>query len=720
MPVPSSWAHFRAISLAPVLPQSIWIPRPAWTAKDIPDLTGKVVIVTGGNTGIGKETAKSLLARNAKVYLACRSAEKAETAIADLERTTGKKAIHLSLDLSSLKSVKASAQEFMSKEKELHILINNAGVMYPPHSQVAEGYDLQFHTNVTGHWYLTKLLLPTLLETAKHSPPKSVRVVHVASLAHYFAREGGLIFGSFKDGPERQKLGRDKLYMQSKFGNIVVSNEFHRRYAEQGLVSISLNPGNINTELYRYVDRMPILGPLKKLGAGLGLYPITLGAVTQLYAATAEEAGDYGGKFLIPWARLGKARADSDDPTLGKDLWTWLEEQFMANSKKADPSALFSDSISVFTKSATKAFNEFQSQVRGDIARAEADARQARNERDEALKALQESKRETQLYKDEILEYKARLKEAELTNSHHLDNYALLQRETSQWKDQAKNWQEHFLRVEQERCSLASRMDELVTERLIIPPVTPKLPSTKSTTSMATHSAPRPPTYHSAAPASSSKDANSSRSPLPPQPSRTTGKSAKRKVPSQSELPPYTEVAQTPQTTQVTASSLSKPTNRSTRKSAAGSSRSKKVAPPPPPPATAETPKEPSEPKQIFIRRVRAVVEIKQEEESDEDLSEPPPPESPEELALTPRRSRNARRARQIVDDDEYVPEDASQLGSNYDAEDDELMIGAGDDLSFDINSSSSTRQPTSKSSPNKKRKLNTSASSKPTARRKT
>lgn len=327
MPILHSWAHFRAIGFSESLDQSFWIPRPTWSEKDIPNLAGKVVLVTGGNCGIGKETAKALLVHNAKVYLACRNAEKAAVAIAELERETGKTAIFLPLDLCSLKSLKKSVEEFSSKEKELHLLINNAGVMVPPYTSLAEGYDLQFHTNVMGHWYLTKLLLPVLLEAASHSPPKSVRVVHLSSVVSYLACEGGLIFGSFKDGPERNSLSEYELYIQSKFGNIVVSNEFHRRYAERGLVSISVNPGNINSELHRHIDESTILGFLRKLIGPVVLYPPKLGALTQLYAATAEEAGNYGGKFLIPWARVGKPRPESDDIRLGNDLWTWLEEQ---------------------------------------------------------------------------------------------------------------------------------------------------------------------------------------------------------------------------------------------------------------------------------------------------------------------------------------------------------------------------------------------------------
>ncbi|KAF9454693.1 NAD(P)-binding protein [Macrolepiota fuliginosa MF-IS2] len=321
---PRSFADLRVVDIRAIIEQTFWIPKPTWTVDDIPDLTGKVVIVTGGNSGIGKETVKALLSHNARVYMLCRTAEKTERAIEDLERVTGKKAIHLHMDLSSMKSVKEGVSEFLGKEKELHLLINNAGVMFPPHSQLAEGYDLQFHTNVTGHWYLTSLLLPILLETAKHSAPKSVRVVHVASMGHYAAKSQPLDFGSFKAGPQRNKYRTDELYLQSKFGNIVVSNEFHRRFAEQGLVSIATNPGNINTELYRYVDTNPIIWFGKKLA---GLYPPSSGAITQLYAGVSEEAGNYGGKFLIPWARLGKPRPETGDVQLGKELWTWLEEQ---------------------------------------------------------------------------------------------------------------------------------------------------------------------------------------------------------------------------------------------------------------------------------------------------------------------------------------------------------------------------------------------------------
>jgi len=129
-------------------------PASHFTVKDIPDLSGKVIIVTGANTGIGKETAKALLSHNAKVYIAARSKEKAEQAIADLKDQTGKEAIFLKLDLSDLNSVKAAAEEFQSQEKALHVLFNNAGVMMPPMDQLTtQGYDLQIGTNTLGPFY---------------------------------------------------------------------------------------------------------------------------------------------------------------------------------------------------------------------------------------------------------------------------------------------------------------------------------------------------------------------------------------------------------------------------------------------------------------------------------------------------------------------------------------------------------------------------------------
>ncbi|KAG6915146.1 hypothetical protein DXG01_013041 [Tephrocybe rancida] len=282
-------------------------PKSSFSVDDIPDLTGRVVLVTGANTGIGKETVKALLAHNAKVYMAGRSKEKCDIAIQDLKATTGKEAIFLKVDLADLPTIKAGAEEF------------RRGVMIPPVELLTEqGYDLQFGTNVLGHFYLTKLLLPALLAGAKSSPDGKARVVNTSSSGHI---SGNLDFNTLKDSPKRKKSQRFTLYSQSKFGNVVFSNELARRYGDQGIVSTALNPGNIRTDLQRHIPSFfdTILD--------WSLYPAPYGALTQLYAGTSAAGAELNGKYLIPWARVGRAISATDDPELWKQLREWSEEQ---------------------------------------------------------------------------------------------------------------------------------------------------------------------------------------------------------------------------------------------------------------------------------------------------------------------------------------------------------------------------------------------------------
>jgi len=241
-----------------------------------------------------------------------------------LKESTGKDAVFLKLDLADLKSIKASVEEFTSKESELHVLFNNGGVMMPPVSDLtADGYDLQFGTNVLGHFYFTKLLLPTMLSTAKNSPPNTVRIVHTSSSAQVF--ENTIDFETLFEGKEknkkRWKRSKFSLYAQSKIGIVVIAREIARRYADQGIVSSSCNPGNLKTELQRHVNSV------QAVVLNLILYPAHMGALTQLYAGTSPETADANGQFFIPWARRGKANKAIEDPELATKLWDWCEEQ---------------------------------------------------------------------------------------------------------------------------------------------------------------------------------------------------------------------------------------------------------------------------------------------------------------------------------------------------------------------------------------------------------
>ncbi|RXW24438.1 hypothetical protein EST38_g1428 [Candolleomyces aberdarensis] len=295
-------------------------PKPTFSVDDIPDLSGKVIIVTGANTGVGKETAKALLNHNAKVYIATRSQEKTEKAIQDLKNETGKEAIFLKLDLANLKSSKAAAEEYLSKETELHVLFNNAGVMAPPMDDLtADGYDLQFGTNTLGHFYFTKLLLPALLKGAKSSPDGTARVVNTSSSASLMASK--INFDTLKDSPARRKSGPNQLYAQSKLGNAIFAKELARRYGDQGIVSTGLNPGNLTSDLQRH------LGRIETKVVGLLLHPTPMGALTQLWAGTTQEGATLNGKYLIPWARVGTGNPVIQDEKAGADLWKWFEDQ---------------------------------------------------------------------------------------------------------------------------------------------------------------------------------------------------------------------------------------------------------------------------------------------------------------------------------------------------------------------------------------------------------
>ncbi|TEB33119.1 NAD(P)-binding protein [Coprinellus micaceus] len=303
-------------SLAEVYP-----PKSTFSVDDIPDLTGKVTIVTGANAGVGKETAKALLNHNAKVYFAARSQEKAEQAIQELKTETGKEGIFLKLDLGDLRSVKASAEEFLRKEDALHILFNNAGVMAPPVENVtAQGYDLQFGTNVLGHFYFTRLLIPALLNATKSSRDGKARIVNTSSSGSYIA---AINFDTLKDSALRRKKGAQELYSQSKLGNVLVSNELARRYGSQGIVSTSLNPGNLDSELTRHWNKVQT-----KVVRALILHPVPFGALTQLYAGTTEEGANLNGQWLKPWARVGQhPNPLARDERLAKELWEWCEAQ---------------------------------------------------------------------------------------------------------------------------------------------------------------------------------------------------------------------------------------------------------------------------------------------------------------------------------------------------------------------------------------------------------
>ncbi|KAG9622101.1 oxidoreductase, partial [Aureobasidium melanogenum] len=186
--------------------------------KDTPDLSGKVIIVTGGNTGLGKESVLQFAKHNpSQIYLAARTESKARSAIEDIKsQVPDAKVEFLSLDLSDFDSVKAAADSFKQKEQRLDILLNNAGIMSVPYSTTKQGYEIQFGTNHMGHALLTKLLMPVLLKTAE-DPKADVRVVSLSSEGHQLARGCGILY----DQAAAETYGTWSRYGSAKLANIL-------------------------------------------------------------------------------------------------------------------------------------------------------------------------------------------------------------------------------------------------------------------------------------------------------------------------------------------------------------------------------------------------------------------------------------------------------------------------------------------------------------------
>ncbi|KAJ7223493.1 NAD(P)-binding protein [Mycena pura] len=298
--------------------------------RDMPDLSGIIAVVTGGNSGIGYHTVEHLLLKNARVYLAARPGAKSTAAVRKLEAETGRAPVFLELDLADLTSVRRAATTFLAQESRLDVLFNNAGVMAPPVELLtAQNHDLPFGTNVIGHYFLTQLLLPALAASSAVSGLPA-RIIYISSATHLIAPSGGIAFASLKGGPERDAWLTTqnswvvpwRLYGQSKLANIVVSNHFAKTHSDI-LVSCALHPGCINTPLKRHTSLA------NQLVWDLLLYPASIGAVTQLWAGTTASPAQITGQYLIPWARIGRAAPIAANAAVEARLIAYLQEQIV-------------------------------------------------------------------------------------------------------------------------------------------------------------------------------------------------------------------------------------------------------------------------------------------------------------------------------------------------------------------------------------------------------
>ncbi|MEM6283550.1 MAG: oxidoreductase [Chloroflexota bacterium] len=296
-----------------------------WTAQDIPDLTGKVIVITGANSGLGYESTAAFAAKGATIVMACRNMTKAENARQELlKRVPGANLDVMQLDNASLNSVRAFAKAFKAKYDRLDVLLNNAGIMAIPRQLTEDGFESQIGVNHLAHFALTGLLLDVIVKTP------NARIHNVSSAANY---QGKI---AFDDLMGEKDYSRWDAYQQSKLANVFHAFELNKRLKAAGYDTIAntSHPGGVDTNLTTATLEeggsrmeaifMPILLPV--IGQD-----VSLGVLSQLYGSTG--AGAKGGAFYGPrWFGLkgypaeAKANSDAYDDAALKRFWEMSEE----------------------------------------------------------------------------------------------------------------------------------------------------------------------------------------------------------------------------------------------------------------------------------------------------------------------------------------------------------------------------------------------------------
>jgi NAD(P)-dependent dehydrogenase (short-subunit alcohol dehydrogenase family) len=288
-----------------------------WTKDDIPDLSGKTIVITGANSGIGYETARTCAERGAHTILACRDENRGRKAIEKIRaQNVPGKTENMLLDLGSLTSIRTFSTKLLNQFEHLDGLINNAGVMLTPYQLTEDGFESQFGINHLGHFALTGLLMPTLLTT-----PKS-RIVNVSSGAHSMGTMDfdNLIFGG------KEKYTSIGAYCRSKLANLLFTKGLHHRLeiAKTGITATAAPPGWSNTRAFRQ-DR-------SLLQALFFAQPAAKGALSILRALVDPMAR--GGDYFGPKGKDGKrgypvkveTSKSAQDSKVADQLWTISEQ----------------------------------------------------------------------------------------------------------------------------------------------------------------------------------------------------------------------------------------------------------------------------------------------------------------------------------------------------------------------------------------------------------
>ncbi|KAK0381706.1 hypothetical protein CPAR01_07084 [Colletotrichum paranaense] len=294
--------------------------------KDIPDLAGKVIIVTGGSSGLGKESVIQLAKHNpAAIYLTARTEARGNAAIKEVEQAVPaakNKIKYLELDLGSFASIKKSTDAFLTSADRLDILMNNAGLMATPPGLTTDGYEVQFGSNYMGPALFTKLLLPILKKTAEQSG-SDVRVVNLSSELFKQAPSEGILLS-------KCKTPLDDISSLARYGQSKLADYYHTRTLSQLYPSIkfvAVHPGVVNTGLFDdFRKRRPWVGGVIGVLGSIFLTDVHAGARAQLWASTAASANVKSGGFYNPKFKEYK-EANLYDDKAAKELWDWTEKE---------------------------------------------------------------------------------------------------------------------------------------------------------------------------------------------------------------------------------------------------------------------------------------------------------------------------------------------------------------------------------------------------------
>ena len=285
-----------------------------WTEENISDLSGKTVIVTGANSGIGFETARALSEKNAQVIFACRNEFWGNYAVNKVKLDSGNTDILFKhLDLADLSSIRKFSEEVNSEMNSIDILVNNAGIMMCPYQKTKDGFEMQIGTNHLGHFALTGLLLDKIKSS------RNSRVVNVSSLYH---RPGKI---NLKDIHSEKKNHPVKAYQQSKLANLLFTYELAKKFedANSSTIAVASHPGWTTTNLQKYKFSFRLLNPIFAQKPPMGALPTLYGAV----ADEVKNADYLGPRKLEIWGRPKKVNSSkrSKDNATAKKLWELSE-----------------------------------------------------------------------------------------------------------------------------------------------------------------------------------------------------------------------------------------------------------------------------------------------------------------------------------------------------------------------------------------------------------